>query len=141
MRKRFKWSLYYSYADFTVALFNNTSIHFKVDLVLGEPVFQSASLPWDNVCYWYLSQHLAPVLAPGARVLPGVMTVYAVPVEYEHLWKIRADVGTCEGFNLSQFDNLIQVRCQKIYPLVLMVIGISINCCVSPYTCMCEIPL
>ena len=110
-----------------------------MDLVLGEPVFQSASLPWDNVCYWYLSQHLAPVLAPGARVLPGVMTVYAVPVEYEHLWKIRADVGTCEGFNLSQFDNLIQVRCHKIYPLVLMLIGTSINCCVSPY--MCEVPI
>ena len=38
------------------------------------------------------------------------MTIYGVAVEYEHLWKIRADVGECEGFDLNHFDKLIQVK-------------------------------
>ena len=37
------------------------------------------------------------------------MTIKAVAVEYQDLWKIRADVGMCEGFDISRFDKLIAV--------------------------------
>ncbi|XP_052815525.1 protein arginine N-methyltransferase 7-like isoform X2 [Mya arenaria] len=86
----------------------------KVDVVLGEPIFQTAQLPWDNICFWYLARALDPYLAPRAAILPGNMRLYAVPVEYEHLWKIRADVGICEGFNLQQFDNIIQLNSESV---------------------------
>jgi hypothetical protein len=38
------------------------------------------------------------------------MTIYAVAVNYVELWKIRADVGICEGFNIQEFDKIIQVN-------------------------------
>lgn len=82
---------------------------FQVGLVLGEPVFQTTVLPWDQISYWYMTSHLASCLPSKVKYLPGQMNVYAVAVEYEHLWKIRADVGVCEGFDIREFDNVIQV--------------------------------
>ncbi len=32
-----------------------------------------------------------------------------MPVEFKDLWKIRAPVGVVEGFDLSFFDDLVQV--------------------------------
>ncbi|XP_076448751.1 protein arginine N-methyltransferase 7-like [Babylonia areolata] len=80
----------------------------QVDLVMGEPYFQTCSLPWDSLQFWYAAHALRPMLSPGAQVLPGTITVYAVAMHFEHLWKIRAPVGLCQGFMLNIFDTLIK---------------------------------
>ena len=42
------------------------------------------------------------------------MVLYALPVRFEHLWKIAAPVGVVEGFDLSEFDAVCQVRAVAI---------------------------
>ena len=43
------------------------------------------------------------------RMMPIKATLWALPVHYRDLWKIRAPVGTTEGFDLQPFDKLIMV--------------------------------
>ena len=81
----------------------------QVNLVIGEPFFSRSHLPWDNLRFLYARSELDALLAPDCVVMPAVVTVRAVAVEFEHLWKIRADVGECEGFNLGSFDSMISV--------------------------------
>ena len=46
------------------------------------------------------------------------MTIpFAVLVELNNLWKIKAAVGTVEGFNAQAFDELIQVCLKCLYHL------------------------
>ena len=33
----------------------------------------------------------------------------AIGVDFADLWKIRAPVGNCEGFDLGHFDRMIEV--------------------------------
>ncbi|XP_060604526.1 protein arginine N-methyltransferase 7-like [Ruditapes philippinarum] len=91
-----------------------TDIPEKIDIIIGEPVFQSSLLPWDNMCYWYLSQQFGNHLSDQCKVLPGKMTIYAIAVNYVDLWKIRADVGICEGFNIQEFDKIIQKSSEEV---------------------------
>ncbi|OWF48041.1 Protein arginine N-methyltransferase 7 [Mizuhopecten yessoensis] len=79
----------------------------KVDLVVGEPYFQSSVLPWHNISHWYSIEQLSSVLADEAKIFPAGMMIKAMAVEFTDLWKIRAPVGVCEGFNLQVFDDLI----------------------------------
>ncbi|KAK7114180.1 hypothetical protein V1264_000285 [Littorina saxatilis] len=81
---------------------------FKVDVVMGEPSFQAHMLPWDNMHFWYAVSSLTPLLSSNVCVLPASMTIHAVAMCFKDLWKIRAPVGVCEGFNLSIFDKLIK---------------------------------
>ena len=90
----------------------------QVDLIIGEPVFQTSLLPWDNVYFWYAANELSNQIKEKAKVLPCSKTIYAVAVNYLDLWKIRADVGMCEGFDIGHFDKLIQVSWNLgLYPL------------------------
>lgn len=81
---------------------------YKVDLVIGEPVFQAHVLPWDNMHFWYAVSSLRPLLHEDTLVLPSAMTVRAVVMRFSDLWKIRAPVGMCEGFLLNIFDSMIK---------------------------------
>ena len=40
----------------------------------------------------------------------GSATLRAIGVEFTDLWKIRAPVGNCEGFDLGHFDRMIEVH-------------------------------
>ncbi|XP_060073824.1 protein arginine N-methyltransferase 7-like [Ylistrum balloti] len=80
----------------------------KIDLVLGEPYFQSSVLPWHSINYWYSIDQLSDIMATEAKIFPTSMTIKAIAVEFTDLWKIRAPVGMCEGFNLQVFDDLIE---------------------------------
>ncbi|XP_033755717.1 LOW QUALITY PROTEIN: protein arginine N-methyltransferase 7-like [Pecten maximus] len=80
----------------------------KVDLVLGEPYFQSSVLPWHNISHWYNIDQLSNILVDEAKIFPAAMTIKAMAVDFTDLWKIRAPVGMCEGFNLQVFDDLIE---------------------------------
>ncbi|XP_046582798.1 protein arginine N-methyltransferase 7-like [Haliotis rubra] len=80
----------------------------QVDVVVGEPYFSSSVLPWHNVHVWYAISDLEAHLAADAVVLPGRMVIKAVAMDFDHLWKIRAPVGVCEGFDITEFDRLIE---------------------------------
>lgn len=79
----------------------------KVDLILCEPFFLSSLLPWDNIHMWYLYTSLKPHLSPSCKIMPSSGTLKLVAVEFEHLWKTRACLGTVEGFNMEAFDLVI----------------------------------
>ncbi|XP_041375692.1 protein arginine N-methyltransferase 7-like isoform X2 [Gigantopelta aegis] len=80
----------------------------KIDLVMSEPYFTSSLVPWHNLYYHYAVGHLAPLMSSSVTVLPVSMTIKAVGMQFSDLWKIRAPVGNCEGFDLHIFDQLIQ---------------------------------
>ena len=93
----------------------------QIDLVIGEPYFSFSHLPWHNMFFWYsLNSLFAFDLNNGvteskqplspAFAMPTKATVWAVPVMYRDLWKIRAPVVSTEGFDLGPFDKIIMVR-------------------------------
>lgn len=86
----------------------------KPDFVFGEPYFQRSILPWDDLHFWYAVTHLRPMLSPGAKWVPGTVTVHAMAMCLKDLWKIRAPVGLCQGFMLNIFDNIIKSSCNKV---------------------------
>lgn len=76
-----------------------------INLIFGEPHFITSIVPWENLYFWYLiSRYSAQI-----QRIPISMTIMGVVVEFKDLHKIRAPLGICEGFDLSIFDNLIQV--------------------------------
>lgn len=81
---------------------------YKIDLVVGEPYFQSAVLPWHHVHFWYAARQLSGFLSEKAEVFPCLLTIKAMAVSFRDLWKIRSPVGMCEGFNIQLFDQLIE---------------------------------
>lgn len=89
-------------------------------MVIGEPSFSFSLLPWHNLFFWYGLHSIIDVSSdeinkdesaklPRCAVMPLKATLWALPVHYRDLWKIRAPVGTTEGFNLQPFDELIMV--------------------------------
>nr|XP_022342003.1 protein arginine N-methyltransferase 7-like [Crassostrea virginica] len=80
----------------------------KIDLVIGEPYFQSAVLPWHHVHFWYAVRQLSGLLSEQAAVFPKLLTIKAMAVCFRDLWKIRSPVGMCEGFNIQLFDDLVE---------------------------------
>ena len=89
-------------------------IKHPVDVIIGEPVFLTSLLPWDNVYFAYAINELSSQIRGNAEVLPSFMTIYGVAVEYSDLWKIRADVGNCEGFDIKHFDDLIEATSDNV---------------------------
>ncbi|KAK2140166.1 hypothetical protein LSH36_1457g00024 [Paralvinella palmiformis] len=80
----------------------------KVNLVIGEPHFCTTLLPWHNLLFWYSRTEVQEVLVDKPTVLPWITSIKAIVVDFDHLWKIHAPVGNCEGFNLSHFDKVIE---------------------------------
>lgn len=87
----------------------------QIDLVVGEPYFQSAVLPWHHVHFWYAARQLSGFLSETAEVFPQLLTIKAMAVSFRDLWKIRSPVGMCEGFNIQLFDQLIEVHTLILY--------------------------
>lgn len=85
--------------------FENLPSSDEISLVFAEPYYISSILPWDNLHFWYLvskyPKHIMRI--PQKAVIKGVV------MEFKDLQKIRAPLGTCEGFDLTIFDDLIQV--------------------------------
>lgn len=80
----------------------------KADILLAEPYFYTSTLPWDNIYFWYARTDIADSLASSHTVIPCCATMKAVAVDFNDLWKIRAPVGKCEGFDLGTFDKLVE---------------------------------
>ena len=76
------------------------------DLVIGEPHFSISSLPWHNLFYWYMLKSLT-----SKTISPLKATVWALPVQFKDLWKIRSPLNEVEGFNVKYFDEIILKAC------------------------------
>ncbi|XP_001662010.2 protein arginine N-methyltransferase 7 isoform X1 [Aedes aegypti] len=77
--------------------------------IFGEPFFTSAILPWENAIQfiWELNRVKA-LLNHEVSVIPHSFSIYGVAVEFLDLQKISAPLGTCEGFDLSLMDRMIE---------------------------------
>lgn len=86
------------------------SLQVKVDLIIGEPYFQSSILPWDVLRWWFIVQKFQDV----EKVIPVAVTLWALPIQFKHLHKIRAPLNYVNGFAMFDFDQLIQVKHHSI---------------------------
>ncbi|XP_011504420.1 PREDICTED: protein arginine N-methyltransferase 7 [Ceratosolen solmsi marchali] len=77
----------------------------KINLVFAEPYYVTSILPWDNLHFWYLSSKYS---SPHITFIPKRAVIKAVPMEFKDLQKIRANLGICEGLDMTVFDNLVQ---------------------------------
>lgn len=76
--------------------------------ILAEPNFLSTILPWDHFYYGNLLRGIKKRLNDDVVILPKRAIIYAAPVEFLDLHKIRTPLGVCEGFDLKIFDELIE---------------------------------
>ncbi|XP_048514187.1 protein arginine N-methyltransferase 7 isoform X2 [Athalia rosae] len=76
----------------------------EVNLIFGEPNFVTSIVPWDNIYFWHLSSKYPENIAR----IPTSVTIKAIAVEFKDLYKIRAPLGICEGFDMAIFDKLVQ---------------------------------
>ncbi|XP_030222110.1 protein arginine N-methyltransferase 7 [Gadus morhua] len=80
----------------------------QISVLMGEPYYSTSLLPWHSLFFWYCRTALAKLLRPGAAILPRSATLHAAAVEFQDLWRIRAPCGTCEGFDVSPMDQMVQ---------------------------------
>ncbi|XP_051545825.1 protein arginine N-methyltransferase 7 [Myxocyprinus asiaticus] len=80
----------------------------QISVLMGEPYFSTSLLPWHSLFFWYCRTSVARLLQPNATILPRAATLYIVAVEFRDLWRIRVPCGTCEGFDVSPMDEMIQ---------------------------------
>ncbi|XP_077424796.1 protein arginine N-methyltransferase 7 isoform X2 [Vanacampus margaritifer] len=80
----------------------------QISLLIGEPYFCTSLLPWHSLYFWYCRTTLAGLLQPNATILPCSATLHMVAVEFQDLWRIRAPCVTCEGFDVTPMDDMIQ---------------------------------
>ncbi|XP_012677757.2 protein arginine N-methyltransferase 7 [Clupea harengus] len=80
----------------------------QVSVLMGEPYFGTSLLPWHSLFFWYCRTALAQVLQPNATILPSSATLYMMGVEFRDLWRIRAPCGSCEGFDVTSMDDMVQ---------------------------------
>ena len=87
---------------------------FQPTVLLGEPFFSASVVPWHNIHFWYARSALSDLLPEKPSIVPCCATMRAIGVEFDHLWKIRAPVGNCEGFKLDTFDRIIEVKLEFV---------------------------
>ena len=82
----------------------------EINLIFAEPYYVTSILPWDNLHFWYL----ASKYTKSIQRVPQKAVIRGVVMEFKDLHKIRAPLGICEGFDLTIFDNLVQVLLESI---------------------------
>lgn len=88
---------------------NELPADFDCNLVVGEPYFGHIDLPWDLLHFWYLAAKVKKQgVLSNLNIVPSRVVVKSVAVQFDHLHKIRAKVHETQGFDLTDFDNLIQ---------------------------------
>ncbi|XP_061693354.1 protein arginine N-methyltransferase 7 [Syngnathoides biaculeatus] len=80
----------------------------QISLLIGEPYFCTSLLPWHSLYFWYCRSALADLLRPDAVIFPRSAALHVVVVEFRDLWRIRAPCVTCEGFDVTPMDEMIQ---------------------------------
>ncbi|XP_068146639.1 protein arginine N-methyltransferase 7 [Drosophila tropicalis] len=87
--------------------------HSKLTHIFAEPYFINSILPWDNFYFGTLLLRLKDRLSEGTQISPCAARIFALPMEFLDLHKIRAPVGNCEGFDLSLFDEMVKASADK----------------------------
>ncbi|CAH0761369.1 unnamed protein product [Diatraea saccharalis] len=87
----------------------------SVTNVICDPNFSSAILPWENLKMAYIIYTFKDKLREGVSFIPEGCQIWAMPVEFQDLHKIRVPLGNCEGIDMSIFDTLIEVTCIFIF--------------------------
>ncbi|KAH8298510.1 hypothetical protein KR044_008953 [Drosophila immigrans] len=86
--------------------------------VFAEPYFLNSILPWDNFYFGTLLLQLQDKLPASVKISPCAARIYALPVEFLDLHKIRAPIVSCEGFDLKLFDDMVQRSAEQALSLV-----------------------
>lgn len=74
----------------------------KVEIIVGEPHFSSAILPYNNIPQFWAA---IKKFRHNKKIIPSDATVYAIPVHFLNLHKIRWPLkSTCGGFDHEIFD-------------------------------------
>lgn len=92
--------------DRFIILKNIEDLPESVSLILSEPYYLSSLLPWHNIRFWFEKQQRNLI---NVKSFPCTAELLALPVEFDNLWKIRAPLKSCEGFNMEVFDELVKV--------------------------------
>lgn len=90
-----------------------TQLVAPVTAVFSEPHFTTSLLPWHALYCWYARSSCTHLLDPSPTLAPRSATLWALPVWYRDLWKIRAPLHTCNGFKMGVFDKLIEMACEE----------------------------
>ncbi|KAH8398955.1 hypothetical protein KR222_001613 [Zaprionus bogoriensis] len=80
----------------------------KVTHIFAEPYFINSILPWDNFYFGTLLLQLQEKLSDTVQISPFAARIYALPVQFLDLHKIRAPIVSCEGFDLKLFDSMVE---------------------------------
>ncbi|XP_023950812.2 protein arginine N-methyltransferase 7 [Bicyclus anynana] len=80
----------------------------KVTNVVCDPNFSSAILPWENLKMAYLLYKYKSKLNESVKIVPESCELWAMPVEFQDLHKIRIPLGSCEGIDMTIFDDLVE---------------------------------
>lgn len=74
----------------------------SIDLIVTEPYFQVVGLPWNLLHYWRILDDSG--IATEGKLLVTNASIKCILMDFEYLGRIRADVGNCQGFDLKDFD-------------------------------------
>ncbi|XP_034477590.1 protein arginine N-methyltransferase 7 isoform X1 [Drosophila innubila] len=86
--------------------------------IFAEPYFLNSILPWDNFYFGTLLLQLQEHLPASVKISPYGARIYALPVQFLDLHKIRAPIVKCEGFDLKLFDEMVQRSAEEALSLV-----------------------
>lgn len=81
----------------------------EVTNITCDPVRSSSILPWEDLKCAYILQKHKEFLKGNVSIIPKSFELWAMPVEFLDLHKIRVPVLNCEGFDVSHFDQLVEV--------------------------------
>lgn len=90
--------------------YDKVMIEGDADIVLSEPYFRDTIYPWDNCRIWFMWQSMA---TKHTIILPSICKIYALPLQLDHLHKIRSPCRQVCGFSLHAFDKLIEKSSER----------------------------
>lgn len=77
--------------------------------IVAEPYFMNSILPWDNFRFITHLKNIRNRLSPTVTILPKSAKIFAMPVQFKDLQKIRKPIRDCEGFDIQLYDELLKV--------------------------------
>ncbi|CAB3220456.1 unnamed protein product [Arctia plantaginis] len=80
----------------------------KVTNVICDPNCVNAILPWENLKMAHLLYKYSSKLTNCSSILPEGCEIWTMPVEFQHLHKIRIPLDRCEGIDMGIFDRLVE---------------------------------
>lgn len=87
----------------------NDEVLNEATIVTCDPNFSAAVLPWENLKVAYLLYKYRNKLKSTVSIVPHGFELWAMPVEFRDLHKIRIPLGVCEGIDMAIFDDLVEV--------------------------------